>query len=99
MSDGIDPTASARLAEAGRIFTSDLSVAEFTLLEHTGFSPIDLVMGVSVYHIGFQPGRGMQAGEYQVLSQAMYTARANAIQRLIAETVRVGGDGVVGVRL
>ena len=56
-------------------------------------------MGVSVYHVGFQPGRGMQAGEYQVLSQAMYTARMNAINRLIAETVKVGGDGVIGVKL
>jgi uncharacterized protein YbjQ (UPF0145 family) len=99
MPEILDQTAQNRLAEAGRLFTSDLSVAEFTLLEHTGFEPVELVMGVSVYHIGFQPGRGMQAGEYAVLSQAMYTARMNAILRLVAETVKVGGDGVVGVKL
>ena len=99
MADILDQTATNRLAESGRLFTSDLSVAEFTLLEHTGFEPLELVMGVSVYHIGFQPGRGMQAGEYAVLSQAMYTARMNAILRLVAETVKVGADGVVGVKL
>ncbi|HEY8729815.1 MAG TPA: heavy metal-binding domain-containing protein, partial [Acidothermaceae bacterium] len=99
MTEALDQTAQNRLAEAGRLFTSDLSVAEFTLLEHTGFEPVELVMGVSVFHIGFQPGRGMQAGEYQVLSQAMYTARMNAINRLIAETVKVNADGVVGVKL
>lgn len=99
MTQGLDQIAQNRLAEAGRFFTSDLSVSEFTLLEHTGFDPVELVMGVSVFHVGFQPGRGMQAGEYQVLSQAMYTARMNAINRLIAETVKVGGDGVVGVKL
>src|SRR4051812_3590717 len=99
MAEILDQTAQNRLAESGRLFTSDLSVAEFTLLEHTGFEPLELVMGVSVYHIGFQPGRGMQAGEYAVLSQAMYTARMNAIQRLVAETVKVGADGVVGVKL
>jgi uncharacterized protein YbjQ (UPF0145 family) len=99
MADILDQTAQNRLAESGRLFTSDLSVAEFTLLEHTGFEPLELVMGVSVYHIGFQPGRGMQAGEYAVLSQAMYTARMNAIMRLVAETVKVGADGVVGVKL
>jgi uncharacterized protein YbjQ (UPF0145 family) len=99
MADILDETATNRLAESGRLFTSDLSVAEFTLLEHTGFEPLELVMGVSVYHIGFQPGRGMQAGEYAVLSQAMYTARMNAIMRLVAETVKVGADGVVGVKL
>jgi uncharacterized protein YbjQ (UPF0145 family) len=99
MTQGIDQTAATRLNEAGKLFTSDLSVAEFTLLEHTGFVPVELVMGVSVYHIGFQPGRGMQAGEYQVLSQAMYSARMNAINRLIAETTKVNADGVVGVTL
>jgi uncharacterized protein YbjQ (UPF0145 family) len=99
MTEGLDQTATSRLAEAGKLFTSDLSVAEFTLLEHTGFVPVELVMGVSVYHIGFQPSRGMQAGEYQVLSQAMYTARMNAVNRLIAETVKVNADGVVGVTL
>ena len=99
MTEGVDSTAGARLAESGRLFTSDLSVAEFTLLEHTGFVPVELVMGVSVFHIGFQPGRGMQAGEYSVLSQAMYTARMNAIARLVAETRSVNADGVVGVKL
>jgi uncharacterized protein YbjQ (UPF0145 family) len=99
MTMGLDPTQQSRLADAGKFFTSDLSVSEFTLLEHTGFDAVELVMGVSVYHVGFQPGRGMQAGEYQVLSQAMYTARMNAINRLVAETVKVGGDGVVGVKL
>lgn len=99
MSDALDATASARLAEASRLFTSDLSVAEFTLLEHTGFEPVEFVMGVSVYHIGFQPSRGLAAGEYQVLTQAMYHARMNAIARLVAETAKVSADGVVGVHL
>jgi uncharacterized protein YbjQ (UPF0145 family) len=96
---GIDRVAEARLAESSRLFTSDLSTAEFGLLEHTGFEPVDFVMGVSVFHIGFQPPRGLAAGEYQVLTQAMYTARENALSRLVAEAAKVGADGVVGVRL
>ncbi|MHB8452241.1 MAG: heavy metal-binding domain-containing protein [Mycobacteriales bacterium] len=99
MPDILDATAESRLAESGRLFTSDLSVPEFALLEHTGFVPIEFVMGVSVYHIGFQPPRGLAAGEYTVLTQAMYAARENALARLVAETAKVGGDGVVGVRL
>lgn len=99
MSEALDATAEGRLAEAGRLFTSDLSVPEFTLLEHTGFAPVEFVMGVSVYHVGFQPSRGMAAGEYQVLTQAMYQARMNAIARLVAETKKVSADGVVGVQL
>ena len=95
----LDPVASERLSHAGKIFTSDLSINEFALLHGAGFEPIELVMGVSVYHIGFQPGRGMQAGEYAVLSQAMYTARMNAMGRMMAEAAQVGADGVVGTRL
>jgi uncharacterized protein YbjQ (UPF0145 family) len=95
----IDPVAAGRLREAGQLFTSDLSVAEFTLLHHAGFDPVELVMGTSVYHIGFQPSRGLNSGEYQVLTQAMYTARANAMARMQAEADAVGADGVVGVRL
>jgi uncharacterized protein YbjQ (UPF0145 family) len=95
----LDPVAAGRLAEVAKVFTSDLSVAEFTLLHHSGFDPLELVMGTSVFHIGFQPPRGLQSGEFQVLTQAMYTARSNAMGRMQAEADAVDADGVVGVRL
>jgi uncharacterized protein YbjQ (UPF0145 family) len=37
--------------------------------------------------------------ELQVLTQAMYTARMNAMGRMLAEADQVGADGVVGTRL
>lgn len=99
MSEMLDETAQRRLAESGKIFTSDLSVSEFALLEHSGFAPVEFVMGVSVYHVGFQPTRGLRAGEFTVLTQAMYQARENAIARMVAETKKVNADGIVGVHL
>ena len=45
--------ASARAEPAG-LFTSDLSVNEFLLIRQAGFQPVGLVMGSSIYHIGFQ---------------------------------------------
>src|SRR3954465_11424964 len=38
----------------GGLFTSDLSVNEFLLVKEAGFAPLGLVVGSSIYHIGFQ---------------------------------------------
>ena len=94
-----DEIASARLGEAGRVWTSDLSVSEFALLDTAGFAPREFVMGSSVFHIGWQQQNLRQSTELQVLSQAMYTARMNAMGRMLAEAAQVGADGVVGTRL
>jgi uncharacterized protein YbjQ (UPF0145 family) len=89
----------ARLGEAGRVFTSDLSIAEFALLDSVNFTPIDLVMGTSVYHIGWQAQRRQVSQELNVLTSAMYTARENAMSRMQAEADSLQADGIVGVRL
>lgn len=94
-----DQIASARLAEVGRVWTSDLSVSEFALLDAAGFEPLEFVMGSSVFHIGFQGQNLRQSTELQVLTQAMYTARSNAMNRMLGEAGQVAADGVVGVRL
>ncbi|MCW2601217.1 MAG: hypothetical protein JWM02_3046 [Frankiales bacterium] len=94
-----DQIASARLAEVGRVWTSDLSVSEFALLDAAEFEPLEFVMGSSVFHIGWQQQNLRQSTELQVLSQAMYTARSNAMQRMLSEAAQVQADGVVGVRL
>ena len=96
---GLDKVAAERLSHAGRVFTSDLSIDEFLLLENIGFEPIEFVMGTSVFHIGWQPQNRMQSQEMTVLTGAMYQARENAMGRMQAEADAVHADGVVGVRL
>src|SRR5438105_6985697 len=81
------------------LFTSDLSVNEFLLVREAGFDPIGLVMGSSVYHIGFQIPGFYQSQEIQVLTQAMYNARELAMTRMEEEADMLGADGIVGVRL
>jgi uncharacterized protein YbjQ (UPF0145 family) len=81
------------------LFTSDLSVNEFVLVQEMGFEPIGLVMGSSIFHIGIQLQSWGQSTELSVLTQAMYTAREYAMARMEAEADAVGADGVVGVRL
>jgi uncharacterized protein YbjQ (UPF0145 family) len=85
-------------AERG-FFTSDLSVNEFLLVKESGFEPVGLVLGSSIYHIGFQQAMWNQNQEMTVLTQAMYHARELAMTRMEEEADQLGADGIVGVRL
>jgi uncharacterized protein YbjQ (UPF0145 family) len=97
---GLPSDARGRLAQnkAG-LFTSDLSVREFLLVKQAGFDPVGLVVGSSIYHIGFQQSNWNQNQEMDVLTQAMYHARELAMTRMEEEADQLGADGIVGVRL
>jgi uncharacterized protein YbjQ (UPF0145 family) len=101
---GVPADAMRRLAEmrpgqSTSLFTSDLSVNEFLLVREAGFRPVGLVLGSSIYHVGFQMGRWSRNQELTTLSQAMYHARELAMTRMEAEADQLGADGIVGVRL
>ncbi len=64
------------------LFTSDLSVNEFLLVREAGFDPVGLVVGSSIYHIGYQRANWSQNQEMGVLTQAMYHARELAMTRM-----------------
>src|SRR5437016_10669025 len=81
------------------LFTSDLSVNEFLLVRQAGFDPVGLVVGSSIYHIGYQMAAWSQNQEMNVLTQAMYHARELAMTRMEEEANALGADGIVGVRL
>ncbi len=81
------------------LFTSDLSVNEYLLVKAAGFEPLGLVVGSSIYHLGFQFNTFRQDVEVTVLSQAMYQARELAMTRMEQEAAALGADGVVGVHL
>lgn len=81
------------------LFTSDLSVNEFLLVREAGFDPVGLVVGSSIYHIGYQMASWSQNQEMDVLTQAMYHARELAMTRMEEEADALGADGIVGVRL
>ena len=82
------------------LFTSDLEVNEFCLLAQMEMQPLGLVMGSSIYHIGWQmPAGFFQSQELQTLTSALYEARELAIRRLEEEAMTLGADGVVAVRL
>ncbi len=100
--EGLPKDALRRLAELqgkDALFTSDLSVNEFLLVKEAGFHPRGLVVGSSIYHIGFSNKGWSTSREVQPLTQAMYAARELAMSRMEEEAAVLGADGVVGVRL
>src|SRR5882724_10034829 len=103
--EGLPAAARQRLTEMRgtkerrALFTSDLSINEFLLVREAGFDPLGLVMGSSIYHIGFQFSGVFQNQEMEVLTQAMYHARELAMTRMEEEADILGADGIVGVRL
>ena len=98
--EGIPQSGRERLRQSkGGVFTSDLSVNEYLLVEDVGFEPLGFVLGSSIYHIGYQRRRLMRNQEMKVLSAALYHARELAMQRMEEEAADLGADGIVGVRL
>jgi uncharacterized protein YbjQ (UPF0145 family) len=87
-----------------RPFTSDLSGQDFWKLIEVGYRPVTLAMGACVYHIRhmglMQSLKTMGRNtELQVYSEATYTARELALERMQAEAQERGGSGIVGVRV
>jgi uncharacterized protein YbjQ (UPF0145 family) len=78
--------------------TSDLSIDEALLLHSAGWEPVDLVCGVSVVSVPVGVWNWGQ-GEITVASVAHNAAVKGASEQLQGECLKVGGHGVVGVRV
>jgi uncharacterized protein YbjQ (UPF0145 family) len=85
-------------APEGHGSTSDLTVDEGLLLHASGWEPIDLVCGVSVFSVPVGTWNWGQGG-IEVASQAHNGAVAGAASHLRRECGQVHGHGVVGVEV
>ena len=81
------------------LFSSDLSVQEFTLLAGFGVQPLTQVMGSSIYNVAWQPVYYNVPTEVSVLSGAFNESRRLALSRLLEEARLAAADAVVGVRI
>src|SRR6201995_2718626 len=89
-------------AHDGGPFTSDLTGQDFWSLLHSGYRPVEMVMGSCVYHVAH---RGVLSGlgnvgrnvELENFTSALYEAREIAIERMQAEASAAKAEGVVGV--
>ncbi len=83
--------------------TSDMTNEEMWNMVNVGFLPIRLVMGVSVYSLGFKGGvfsalQTLGGGEVAGLTEILYEAREKALARIEIDAERCGADEVIGVK-
>jgi uncharacterized protein YbjQ (UPF0145 family) len=74
----------------------------FRALLHSGYRPVEMVMGSCVYHVAHRGvfsamARAGQNVELENFTSAMYEAREIAVERMQVEAAAAKAEGVVGV--
>jgi len=100
-------TAVAPSTEAGHRgspFVSDLSARDFALLHNAGWEPLGLAWGVSYVHVprrsaGTALAQTSQNVELTNFTEAMYSAREAAMDRMQQAAISHHASGVVAVRV
>jgi uncharacterized protein YbjQ (UPF0145 family) len=85
-------------------FVSDLSARDFTLLQRAGWMPVGLAFGASfVYAPRRTAGTAMKQTRQNVeltnYTEAMYSARESAMEKMQHSALELGGQGVVQVKI
>ena len=88
---------------ASGVTTSDLTAEETWNLAKMGYAPVQLVIGTSVYSIGFVGGfksfmRGFVKGEVTEMTQLIYGAREESLRKVQAEATALNADDVLGLQ-
>jgi uncharacterized protein YbjQ (UPF0145 family) len=92
------------LGNPARPITSELTGEELWNLAKIGYAPLRLVLGTSVYALGFGGGiatffKSFTRGEVNAVTRLIYEARENCLEHLRADAEAAGADAVVGVKL
>ena len=85
-------------------FVSDLSARDFTLLQRAGWLPVGLAFGASfVYAPRRTAGTAIKQKSQNVeltnYTEAMYSARESAMEKMQRSALEAGGEGVVEVKV
>ncbi len=85
-------------------FVSDLSARDFTLLARAGWLPVGLAFGAAFVYAprrtaGMALRQQTQNIELTNFTEAMYSARESAMERMQRSALDVGGQGVVAVHV
>lgn len=87
-----------------QIVTSDMTNIEMWNMASLGYAPMKLLMGTSVYSLGFIGSvksllKTFSYGEISELTALIYQARENALAIINQEAKAIGADDVVGVNI
>lgn len=94
----------AAFGKPERPVTSELTGEELWNLARMGYGPYRLLLGTSVYSLGFARGIGaffkqMSRGEVGAITQLIYRARANCLEHIEKEAKAIGADAVIGIKV
>src|SRR5438093_7525709 len=92
------------LGSPDRPVTSELTGEELWNLTQMGYAPVRLVLGTSVYALGFTGGvgamfRSLARGEIDSVTRLVYEARENCLAHIRNEAKALKADGVLGIEV
>lgn len=87
----------------GGITTSDMTAEETWNVAKLGYAPLKLVLGTSVYSLGFVGGvksalKNLVKGEINTMTQLIYGAREQSLKKLQEQAEAIGADDVLGIK-
>jgi uncharacterized protein YbjQ (UPF0145 family) len=90
--------------ERARPVTSELTGEELWNLAHLGYGPLRLLLGTSVYSLGFAQGIGamfqrLARGEVDSVTRLVYEGRENCLRHIESEAKAIGADAVIGIKV
>jgi uncharacterized protein YbjQ (UPF0145 family) len=92
-----------KIAGDKEVVSSDMTNVEMWNMANLGYAPMRLLLGTSVYSLGFVGGvtsviKSFARGEINELTSLVYAARENALEIINNEAKSIGADDVVGVK-
>lgn len=92
------------LGPLARPVTSELTGEELWNLTQMGYAPVRLLLGTSVYALGFAGGlaamfTSLSRGEVNAVTQLVYEARENCLAHIRDEAKALQADGVIGIKV
>jgi uncharacterized protein YbjQ (UPF0145 family) len=92
------------LGPLARPVTSELTGEELWNLTQMGYAPVRLLLGTSVYALGFAGGvlamfSSLSRGEVSGVTQLVYEARENCLKHIRDEATAIQADGVIGIKV
>jgi uncharacterized protein YbjQ (UPF0145 family) len=85
-------------------YTSELTGEELWNLTQLGYAPLRLLLGTSVYALGFAGGvsaffQSFGRGEIDEVTRLVYDARENCLDHIRIEAEELKADGVIGIKV
>ncbi len=98
-----NPSISNLINSVGGIISSNLTAEEVWNVTKMNYIPLKLVLGTSVYSLGFIGGikatlSNLVKGEINSLTELIYGAREESINKVKNQALEIGADDVLGIK-